>query len=271
MAPQGHWLLLALTLAAAPGCSTLYHDVGHPSPEQLAPSACLPPSCRNHVHVFFVHGLDPLDWANLEGVRDYVQSLGYVKTHFGQLYHTASFEKDLRRIHEEDPEARFVMVGFSFGANMVRNLARAAKEQGIPIDLLVYLGGNTLKNGPEDHPDNVVKLVNILATGWIWNGDTFDDAENVTYSDRWHFGSPSHPYTLDVLGRELAVVAGRIPFVDPGLAPIEEGPTPRRADSQTALKVEDGWDFLEPAPLFGPRRGGDSSQSRTSSSPPTGR
>jgi pimeloyl-ACP methyl ester carboxylesterase len=266
MARQGRWLLLAGSLAAAlaagPGCSTLSHDVGHPSSDQLAYSACLPPACRNHVHVFFVHGLDPLDWANLSGVRDYLHSLGYVKTHYGQLYHTPSFEKELLHVHEEDPDARFVLIGFSFGANMVRNLALAAKEADIPIDLLVYLGGNTLKNGPEDHPDNVLKLVNILATGWIWNGDTFDNAENVNYSDRWHFGSPSHPYTLEMLGRELAVVAARVPFVDPGLPKPEEG--------RPAVQLPDGWDFLEPAPVFGPRRVGDSSPSSSSSSQQAG-
>src|SRR5439155_11479436 len=116
------------------------------------------------VHVFLIHGMDPLDFANLSGVRDYIQSLGFIKTHYGQLYHLWEFKKELRRVHEEDPEARFVLIGFSFGANMVRELANAVKQDGIVIDLLVYLGGNTLENTPPNRPDHVLHIVNILAS-----------------------------------------------------------------------------------------------------------
>jgi hypothetical protein len=194
--------------------------------------------------------MDPFDWANLQGVRDYVQSLGYIKTHYGQLYHVWQFESDLRRVHREDPDARFVLVGFSFGANMVRNVAHDANAEQVPIDLIVYLGGNTLKDCPEDKPENAVHIVNILATGCVWNGDHLEGADNINYGDVWHFGSPSHPKTLSVLAEELANVAGRVPVVvreDPVWHPGEEAPRPRPLG-----KVPEGprgdWDFLRPVP-----------------------
>jgi pimeloyl-ACP methyl ester carboxylesterase len=249
----GKWLRgLALAAATAPavgGCMPFLHPVGPPPKEQFALSACLPVAARNHVHVFFIHGMDPFDWANLEGVRDYVQALGYIKTHYGQLYHVWQFESDLHRIHQEDPDARFVLVGFSFGANMIRNMASAANAEEIPIDLLVYLGGNTLKDCPEDKPQNAVHIVNILATGCIWNGDHLEGADNLNYGDVWHFGSPSHPKTLEVLAEELAKVAARVPVevkpVRPWY-PMEEAPTPRPAGS-APTGSRDEWDFLLPS------------------------
>src|SRR2546422_4435526 len=119
--------LLAAVLAST-GCMSFVHPVDVP-PEAQAEPCQVPPTCsRDHVYVFFIHGLDPLDIANLNGVRDYVHKLGFHKTYYGQLYHKAYFEKKAISIHKEDPDARFVLVGFSFGANMVRSIAQALKN-----------------------------------------------------------------------------------------------------------------------------------------------
>jgi pimeloyl-ACP methyl ester carboxylesterase len=228
----------------------MVHPIAPPTHEQFALSACITQAARNHVHIFFIHGMDPFDWANLSGVCDYVQSLGYIKTHYGQLYHVWEFEEDLRRVHREDPDARFVLIGFSFGANMVRNLAHDANEEHIPIDLLIYLGGNTLKDCPEDKPENALHIVNILATGCVWNGDNLEGADNLNYSDVWHFGSPSHVITLDILAKELVKVAARVPVVIPEAPPWvpgEDAPTPRPVTAPIA-GPRDEWDFLKPAP-----------------------
>src|SRR5262249_46603769 len=147
--------------------------------------------------------------------------LGFNKTYYGQLYHTCYFRKQVRRIHEEDPEARFVLIGFSFGANMVRTVAQDVKEDGIDIDLLLYLGGNTLENKPRYRPENALRLVNILAHGYIWNGTQFDDGENLNVEDVWHFGSPTHPRTLEVLTRDLFEIACSVPIIEP-VEPVDK-------------------------------------------------
>ena len=241
-------LAAVAAIAASGGCTPFRYSVAAPTREQLAQSACLPQAARNHVHIFFIHGMDPCDWANLSGVCDFLHSLGYLKTHYGQLYHVWQFENEVRRIHQEDPCARFVLIGFSFGANMVRNVGQVANAEHIPIDLLVYLGGNTLENCPQDKPENAVHIVNILATGCIWNGDYLDGADNLNYGDVWHFGSPSHPKTLDVLVEELAKVAARVPVVireAPAWHWGEDAPTPRPITPSTA-GPRDEWDFLKP-------------------------
>jgi hypothetical protein len=215
----------------------------------MEPCRMMPKCARDHVHIFFIHGLDPVDCANLSGVCEYVQSLGFHKTYYGQLYHTHQFKGLVREIHQQDCDARFVLVGFSFGANMVRDIAQAAQEEGIKIDLLVYLGGNTLKNRPKDQPENVCRIVNILAQGCIWNGDTMDRAENVQVMGRWHFGSPSHPFTLQVLAQDLAEIASSVPVavpVQPQMPTWDEpAPRPRKLESRKPAP-RDEWDFLKP-------------------------
>jgi hypothetical protein len=266
MPPQGSrsrrrslLLLAALSLATGPGCLSFVHSLDFPTSEQIAKGESLPAPCRNHVHVFLIHGMDPLDLANLYGLTEYIQQLGYIKTHYGQLYHLWEFKKEIRQIHERDPQARFVLIGFSFGANTARELANAVKDDGILIDLLIYLGGNTLENTPPNQPEHCISIVNILAAGCIWNGCTMDRAENLHFTNVWHFGSPTHPRTRELLARELAVVAARVPYVDtaPPLPPEveDEVPLPRRLTPdqvrQTASQLPPEWNFLSSRSAYG--------------------
>jgi hypothetical protein len=208
MKQHGRWrCTLALgILTSISGCATnlnVLDGFQHVAPEAGQPDAAC---AKDHVYIFFNHGMDPLDFANLGGVRDYVQSLGYHKTYYGKLCPDSHFDHEICRIHKEDPCAHFVLLGFSFGANRARDVAQAVKNDGIKIDLLVYLGGNTLRNVPRDQPENVCRMINILANGCIWNGDHLERAENIQVDHVWHFGSPSHPYTLELLARELAAL-----------------------------------------------------------------
>jgi hypothetical protein len=195
-----------------------------------------------------VHGLDPFDYANLSGVRDYLHSLGFNQTYYGQLYHGGHFDREIRRLRREDPESRFVLIGFSLGANVVRDLAHEVNSEDIRIDLLVYLGGNTLEDIPEDRPENAEHIVNILACGCIWNGAWLEGAENIYEDDVFHFGSPTHTHTLEVLTREILHVAASVPVIqqlDQPRAAFDEEPTPRPVNHD-ASAARDDWDFLKP-------------------------
>jgi len=252
MQQQGRWtrtlggLILALGLSTSAGCMSFLHPVDPTGPELVAACRELPKCARDHVYVFIIHGMDPLDFANLEGLCKYMHDLGFNNTYYGQLYHTWQIEKDIRRIYHEDPEARFALIGFSFGANMVRSVTQHVNNEGIRIDLLVYLGGNTLDNVPADRPDNTGQIVNILASGCIWNGAWLDDAINEHETDVWHFGSPTHPRTLQILNEQLIVVASTVPVpAEPTKIPSTPEPTPREV-MPPAVSKNDAWDFLKP-------------------------
>jgi hypothetical protein len=241
--------VLAAGLFTAPGCLSFVHPVAPPEPGLTEPCGEIPQECKSHVYVFLVNGLDPGNCANLNGLRDYIQSLGFTKTYYGQLYHAWYFDDELHRLHHEDPEARFVLIGFSFGANVVCAMANSAKEENIPIDLLVYAGGNTLENTEYCHPSNAMHITNILASGCIWNGTELDGAEELRVPDVHHFGSPCHAATVEMLLRELPVVAARVPVIvkapAPPRFPDEEAPTPRPVTRAPDGPADD-WDFLKP-------------------------
>lgn len=263
MRQQGRWwgrlgvvALAGLCLATGQGCLSFVHSLDLPPKEQITQGELIPAPSRNRVHIFLIHGMDPFDLANLNGLTEYIQQLGYTKTHYGQLFHFWEFKNEMRRIHKQDPQARFVLIGFSFGANTVRELANAVRDDGIVIDLLIYLGGNTLENNPRTQPDHVLHVVNILATGCIWNGTTMDRADNIHYNNVWHFGSPTHKDTRALLARELAAVALRVPYIEK-VPPLpreieEEIPQPRRLPPEEARRLSSElpaeWRFLNSRP-----------------------
>jgi len=238
-------------LAFAGGCMSFMHPVDPTAKENVRFCMDLPEYSRSRVYVFLIHGLDPFDYADLRGVRDYLHDLGFKKVYYGQLYHTPYFEKELVRIHRQEPEARFVVIGFSVGASMARDMALAAKEQGVPIDLLVYLCGTALFESDRDRPENVHRIVNILPRVQ-WNADSFPEGiETIREEGIWHFAAPTQPRTLDALAHEIAAVAEAVAVPEPGptsTMPNLEGeplPTPRRLQSKTQ-STPDVWDFLKP-------------------------
>jgi hypothetical protein len=196
------FLVALLVLVAGSMCRVDAAQTG--APTRASPSNC------DHVYIFIIQGFSPTDMAKLHQLQDYIHELGFHKTYYNAFYQRSQVDTEIRRIHAEDPEACFVLIGFSFGANAARSACQAVKGDGICIDLLVYLGGNTLRDIPEDQPENAAKIYNILAWGCIWNGHTMSRAENIQATDCWHFGSPMHPYTLDMLARELPLVAGHV-------------------------------------------------------------
>ena len=64
-------------------------------------------------------------------------------------------------------------------------MANDLAADGTPVDLLVYLGGCWVSNGPEWRPENARRIVNIrdsgliALTGGLLHPDTLDGAENV--------------------------------------------------------------------------------------------
>lgn len=259
MRRQGRWRrllgqgLLALGLAGGAGCINCLHPVRPPRPEVIEPCQVLPKACRSQVYVFFVNGLDPLNKDNLTGVRDYVQALGFIKTYYGQIYHVFWFDDEIRRLHQEVPDARFVLVGYGRGANMVRSMAHTLQADDVPIDVLMYLGGESMKPGPCHPPENVHRVINIMACGAGQGchdlGDSGAGVETICVTDVGQAGLPTHPETLDILTRELMAVAATVPVVMPKEEPLppqlEEAPTPRPVQPQSS-KQRDEWDFLKP-------------------------
>ena len=241
--------LLAAALSCGSGCFCYLHPVAAPLPQQSDLCQMSPLCARDHVYIFIANGLDPINLGNLTGVRDYIQKLGFNKTYFGQLYSESSFKRHILHIHADDSDARFVLVGFNVGGDLIHSLADAVQKDGVHIDLMVYLDGKPLVNNLKRSPENAGRVVSIRAPYLVWTAGEIDGAENLKLDPFWHFGLPTHPQTLDALARELAMVAATVPFSEPVNPtvpnPEETAPTPRPVMPRSSAQ-RDEWDFLKP-------------------------
>jgi len=237
--------LLALGLAASSGCLSCLNPVAGPRADCIELCHTLPRPERNHVYIFFMNGLDPVNCCNLTGVRDSVQKLGFIKTYYGQSCHYYWFASEIRRLKHDDPDARFVLVGSQWGANLMCTLARDLSCGGIPIDLAVFLDGSMLDCKPEHRPDNIERIVHLWSRPGLLKGKDYPGAENICIEDANFFGCGGHPETLERLALELSVVAASVPMGAPAVPPPQDAPAPGPVEEKMPL-VSKEWDFLQP-------------------------
>ena len=107
----GRWLLAGGLMAGMSGCLSGLHPIADPEADLVEACKVVPKCCRGHVFVFLLNGADPINKDNLSGVRDYLIGLGFEKVYYGQVYHACWFKKEIRRLHEEDPDAALGSAG----------------------------------------------------------------------------------------------------------------------------------------------------------------
>jgi hypothetical protein len=245
-------MVVFAALTGLAGCFSCLNPIDPPTKEQLHLSCSLPECSRNKVYIILAHGHDILDCANLEGVEDHVRKLGFIKTYFGPWYETKYFAQEMRRLHKEDGERRFVLLGYGKGCTTVRDLAVAVQGDHIGIDLLIYLSGCPKDEGAKGRPDNVEKVINIQSTCGVEAG-TPEHRQDILYPEVGTTAAPTHPYTLDLLAHELTAVACRVPIIE-RLPPPDPFPTPTPHPVKETLDgPRDDWDFLKPQAQYHPK------------------
>jgi hypothetical protein len=194
------------------------HPLEADTAKHTAICAALPPGCRDHLYVFIVNGLDPFGWGNLRCLSCYIRSLGY-HTHYSQMYQYRTTLEEIHRVHHEDPQARFVLIGFSGGSYNVVSLINQMRAECINVDLVIYMAGDYLRDRERVRPDNVCRVVNITSHGLVFsgydllfNGAEIQGARNMRLCCR-HILVPSRCETIDALVEELAATAAACPVV----------------------------------------------------------
>jgi hypothetical protein len=202
-------------LFAKYGTGTLLHPIEEP--ERVAMPACYkrgPCHCaKEHVYIYAVNGLNPMCLGNFNGLCQYWKKQGFANVRFGQLYTWFTFADEIKAVRASDPQARIALVGYSLGANSVRDLANDLNKEGVPVDLLVYLAGDTIGNTPDSKPANVRRIVNIRAGSALMmggdltsKGDDIDGARNVKVECR-HIMTPSRLAVVETMNEELLMLA----------------------------------------------------------------
>ncbi len=238
-------LILAAASIGGPGCMAV-----NPKPIPLAPectSACadVASACRGKVYVFLVSGLDPLDFDRVRDVRSALIRVGFTKVYDGQFYHESFFAKEMQRIAAEQPDAKFVVVGFSLGAEVAVSLAETVGHQGIPISLLACVDPYWWSTAPGKTPANVQQVMNVHGEPLLFANRAAAGGD-VQIPEPFPNNITAHPLTVETLARSLATVAGTLP-------PPPRSPTPQLADDAPTPrpvtrteKPRDTWDFLKP-------------------------
>jgi hypothetical protein len=187
-------------------------------------------SGQDHVYIFAINGLDPLCLGNFNGACRYLQSRGYANVRFGQLHSSHTFDREIRAVWASDPCAHIVLIGYSFGCNYCRFIANDLARDGIPIDLLAYVAGDTIMDTPRSHPSNVDRVLNITAHGcFIYGSDLTYMGYELTGARNQrlnvlHLQVPSQRETITLLLEELSAVANRDPSApawEPGVMCID--------------------------------------------------
>ncbi len=193
---------------SAPGLGFL-NPLEMPRPEIERRSHALTQEQLQRTHLFVVNGLDPLYWSNLNGTVEYLRSIGFKNAHCVQLYEAGSFRGDIAEVRKKDPGGRIVLLGYSSGANGARALANQLAGDHVELDLLVYLGGDTIFNTPDSKPGNAKRILNIMGNGLVltgynlfFKGEEIDGASNHRVNCR-HIVLPARRQTVELLVTHL--------------------------------------------------------------------
>jgi hypothetical protein len=169
--------------------------------------------CKEHVYIFGINGVNVMCSGNFNGMLCYFRNDGFTHTYFAQIYGTGWIPGEIRKIRHADPQARIVLIGFSWGANSARDIANDLNQDCTPVDLLVYLVGDLVCNTPNSKPCNVRRILNIRAHGLVllggdmfFNGEDIDGARNCMLKCR-HILAPSRHESIEWIMEELLELA----------------------------------------------------------------
>jgi hypothetical protein len=131
--------LAALAVASA-GCTCCRHRA---LDESLAADDVVETCAarRNDVYTFVLGGIDPFDTGS-DTLADGLARRGFAKVYTGTRFHGEWFAKEAHRLAEENPAARFAVVGRRGGAARAAELAAQLSREGLPIDALVLINAD---------------------------------------------------------------------------------------------------------------------------------
>lgn len=246
MARRFRMFLLA-ALVAGPGCMCLNPKRIDLAPECTTDCAEIPCACRGKVYVFLMTGFDFFDSDRITDFRNALIQAGFTKVYAGQGFHDTFFAAEMNRLARTEPDAKFVVVGFSSGADFAVSLAESVSRYGIPIALLASVDPHWWSSAPAERPANVEQVMHIHGEPWLFAGRMSAGAD-VQIPESYPSNITAHPLTVEQVARSLAGIAGTLPRPEPtaGQPIVETTPTPR----PTARRLDaprDGWDFLRPA------------------------
>lgn len=239
---------IAIIAFALPSCLTVRHSLpeNRKSCDQIETE---PDPGQAGVYIFFVNGHDPLGCANLRGVRDYLASLGFVRSYYGEIDHDIWLAEELVCANRDYPGSRFIVVGYEWGADSARRIVNAGLKWGATIDLLLYIEPKgTIYNLPACDPA-IHRTVIVQNDRWLTKCAPVDNSEVINVSTLTRFGVPTTPEVIDLLTSEAEHLASMVPIIrylpEPVPPLLDETAPPPRPLIEPKERIFDDWDFLK--------------------------
>jgi hypothetical protein len=213
-----------LCLAALPGCESVPKCPPGVGCNERPGCLEIPGCSRNRTYVFLIDGLDPL--CQMDVLREGLIEAGFIKVYSGPRPLCWHYAKEIQRLHEEDEDARFVIVAQGSASGAARTIADRA---GTPISLVVLL---------DDTGEGPVNAEHVLFVCGEKDKVKDDRVAEITLrlADAGVLGVASHPQTAKLIASRLCAIAGTIPVA-------EVGP---KCDVPDCMPCGGGWDFLRP-------------------------
>jgi hypothetical protein len=175
---------------------------GPSTPVPIAPApACTP----EQLHIFIIHGWDPLDLAQLKKMTCCIREWGFPNVCLKKCHERKSLVADVAAIRAGNPCAQFAFIGYSAGANVARDAAIELHENcGIDVRLVVFLSGNLLGWGKSNSLPFVERVIHVRSWDDCLLAPKICRAEMHTVYRSWHYSAPHHPTTVCVIQEALS-------------------------------------------------------------------
>lgn len=231
--------VLLATVFADTGCVSCGHKCAQKAWQNGA-ECDIPTPCRARVHVFMMHGLTPSTDGGLNALRLKLAESGFAKVGLGEMYGAAWVKSEIECIRFNDPDARFVLLGYDCGAVTATSLARDLSATGVPVDAVVLLD----PVGGRAEPCGARTLVITSARAVV----SSPDSERLIVPDASHFGLPAHPVTVSTVTALLKEIAWQNCTPPVELEP--EWTYPHAPEHQPAVRrpLPAEWNFLADHP-----------------------
>ncbi|CAN5324122.1 hypothetical protein BH10PLA2_BH10PLA2_33860 [soil metagenome] len=191
------------------GCSTRGKPVQSPRPDLIEECQRVGLSSRNHVHILVINGFDPTEVTNANGLAHFLETAGFPNVYYTSQWKAWEYEERIRDIKQADASAKVAFVCYSMGVCYGRELAVKLKEDGSPVDLLIYLDVFAFNHSPEHSPDDGKRIVNIITEPrlGIFGSEPLPGAANYQFLGVRHVKVPSNARIIERVLEELIALS----------------------------------------------------------------